>query len=62
MSPGRIRMHSSPAVVDLRAYIDHPEWSLDMAEIPPAFWQQNEVEGRMLGLPAERSGRLLLLR
>jgi ABC-type glycerol-3-phosphate transport system substrate-binding protein len=49
-------------VVDLTDYIDHPKWGLtaeEIADIPDVFWEQDQVGEKRLGLPAERSTRLL---
>jgi multiple sugar transport system substrate-binding protein len=49
-------------VVDLTEYVNHPKWGLtpDMiADIPAVFWSQDRVGAKRLGLPAERSTRLL---
>jgi multiple sugar transport system substrate-binding protein len=50
------------AVVDLVPYVSDPLWGLkdgDLVDFPPAFWEQDEVGGRRLGVPAQRSTRLL---
>jgi multiple sugar transport system substrate-binding protein len=50
------------AVVDLNPYLIDPQWSLPAgasADFPAIFWAQDEVNGRRLGLPAQRSARLL---
>lgn len=49
-------------VVDLADYTDHPKWGFtadEIADIPQAFWEQDQVSEKRLGLPAERSTRLL---
>jgi ABC-type glycerol-3-phosphate transport system substrate-binding protein len=53
---------ASGAVVDLAPYIRDPEFGLtgdEVADFPPVIWQQDEVGGRRLGVPAERSARFL---
>jgi multiple sugar transport system substrate-binding protein len=50
------------ALVDLTAYLDDLQWGLpvaDRADFPAIFWQQDAVDGRQLGVPAQRSARLL---
>lgn len=49
-------------VVDLTDYVNHPKWGLtavEIADIPKVFLEQDQVGTKMLGLPAERSTRLL---
>ncbi|KAF0106297.1 MAG: hypothetical protein FD146_2666 [Anaerolineaceae bacterium] len=53
---------ASGAVVDLTPYVSDPDWGLaagEVADFPSVFWQQDEVNGRRLGVPAERSARYL---
>jgi multiple sugar transport system substrate-binding protein len=53
---------ASGAVVDLTPYIADPDWGLassEVADFPSVFWRQDEVNGRRLGVPAERSARYL---
>ena len=50
------------AVVDLNAYLADPTWGLGretIADIPSAFLAQDNVNGKQLGLPAQRSARFL---
>ncbi len=50
------------AVVDLNPYLTDPQWTLAagaVADIPSAFWAQDNVNGRQLGVPAQRSTRLI---
>jgi multiple sugar transport system substrate-binding protein len=49
-------------VVDLTDYVHHPKWGLsadEIADIPRVILEQDQVGSKMLGLPAERSTRLL---
>jgi multiple sugar transport system substrate-binding protein len=49
-------------VVDLNASLTDPDWGLSvdsLAEIPAPFLAQDDVGGRQLGVPAQRSTRLL---
>jgi multiple sugar transport system substrate-binding protein len=49
-------------VVDLTDYVNHPKWGLtaqEIADIPRVIWGQDQVGKKRLGLPAERSTRLL---
>ncbi|HUH96034.1 MAG TPA: extracellular solute-binding protein [Anaerolineales bacterium] len=50
-------------VVDLTPYVNDPKYGLsdsDIKDIPSVFWDQDEVGGVRLGIPAERSARYLL--
>jgi len=50
------------AVIDLSPYLDDLQWGLnaaDRADFPAIFWQQDTLDGRQLGVPAQRSTRLL---
>ncbi len=50
------------AVVDLKPYLGDPQWGLAAdasADIPSAFWAQDNVDGKQLGLPAQRSARVI---
>ena len=50
-------------VVDLKAYIDNPKWGLatdTTSDIPEIFWAQDNINGKQLGIPAQRSARLIL--
>jgi ABC-type glycerol-3-phosphate transport system substrate-binding protein len=49
-------------VVDLQPYLSDPQWGLGTeasADIPSIFWAQDNVNGKQLGVPAERSARFL---
>ena len=53
---------ASAAVVDLSPYLGDPAWGLgrdDIADFPPVFWAQDVLDGKQLGLPAQRSARFL---
>ena len=50
-------------VVDLTAYVGDPDYGLSSSEVrdfAPVFWSQDEVAGKRLGIPAERSATFLL--
>jgi len=50
-------------VVDLTDYVNDPKYGLsdgDVKDIPSVFWNQDEMGGERLGIPAERSARFLL--
>ncbi|MDI6770008.1 MAG: extracellular solute-binding protein [Anaerolineales bacterium] len=50
------------AVVDLNPYVFDPTWGLtanEIADIPAAFWMQDQVDGQRLGVPAQRTARFL---
>ncbi len=54
---------SSGAIVDLNPYVADPEYGFTQDEVkdfPPVFWTQDSIGGKRLGIPAERSARLLL--
>ena len=55
--------NASGAVVGLDPYIYDSKWGLadngGTADFPAIFWQQDEVAGRRIGVPAERSARYL---
>jgi multiple sugar transport system substrate-binding protein len=53
----------SHKLVDLLPYINDAQWgmtSTEQADFYPIFWDQDVVDGRRLGMPAFRSGQLLL--
>lgn len=50
-------------LIDLLPYVNDPQWGLtatEQADFYPLFWNQDLVDGRRLGIPAFRSGQLLL--
>ncbi len=50
------------AVVDLNPYLGDPQWALAAdasADFPSIFWAQDNVNGKQLGLPAQRSARFI---
>lgn len=49
-------------VTDLYSYIHHSKLGLstdEIKDIPAAFWKQDQIGNKQLGLPAARSGRFL---
>lgn len=49
-------------LVDLQAYVTDPVWGLplpEQADFTPAFWEQDIVAGRRLGIPMQRSAQVL---
>ena len=49
-------------VVDLQPYLVDPQWGLGSdatADIPSIFWAQDNVNGKQLGIPAQRSARFI---
>ncbi len=49
-------------VVDLQPYLGDPQWGLGtdaIADIPSIFWAQDNVNGKQLGVPAQRSARFI---
>ncbi len=54
--------NASASVVDLSPYLGDPVWGLGsdgVAAFPPVFWAQDTVDGKQLGVPAQRSARFL---
>ena len=50
------------AVVDLNPYLSDPQWALEpgaSADIQSIFWAQDNVNGKQLGFPAQRSARFI---
>jgi len=50
-------------VVDLKPYVNDPMygWSpLEVSDFPTVIWNQDEVDGKRYGVPAQRTGRFLL--
>jgi ABC-type glycerol-3-phosphate transport system substrate-binding protein len=53
---------ASGKVVDLKPYLGDPQWGLaadSIADIPSIFWAQDNVDGKQLGVPAQRSARFI---
>jgi len=51
------------ALVDLNLYVHEPQWGLsetDLVDIPSVFWMQDEVDRFRLGIPAQRTARLMI--
>jgi multiple sugar transport system substrate-binding protein len=49
-------------VVDLTPYVADPIWGLsetDVADFPAVFWEQDQVGDKRLGMPAQRTTRLM---
>jgi ABC-type glycerol-3-phosphate transport system substrate-binding protein len=49
-------------VVNLQPYLVDPKWGLGkdaIADIPTIFWAQDNVNGKQLGVPAQRSARFI---
>jgi ABC-type glycerol-3-phosphate transport system substrate-binding protein len=50
-------------VVDLTAYVNDPLYGFsanDILDFPPVIWDQDNVEGKRYGIPAQRTGRFIL--
>ena len=50
-------------VVDLNPYVNDPIYGLsadDVLDFPPVVWDQENVDGKRFGVPAERTARFLL--
>jgi multiple sugar transport system substrate-binding protein len=53
---------ASASIVDLSPYLSDPVWGLgndSLAAIPRIFWAQDDLNGKQLGVPAQRSARFL---
>ena len=53
---------ASGSVVDLAPYLNDPTWGLGsegVADFPAVFWSQDNLGGKQLGVPAQRSARFL---
>lgn len=49
-------------VLDLNPYIFSTEWGFSddqRNDFQPVFWEQDQIEGRQLGIPAQRTARVL---
>jgi ABC-type glycerol-3-phosphate transport system substrate-binding protein len=58
-----VEWHAQEAVLELDLYVSDPVYGLSEAEIadfPSVFWEQDQVAGVRLGVPAQRTARLLL--
>jgi ABC-type glycerol-3-phosphate transport system substrate-binding protein len=58
-----IEWNASGYIVDLGDYVSDPAYGLESTEIsdfPTVFWNQDIVAGTRLGVPAQRSARLLI--
>ena len=58
-----VEWHAQDAVLELDPYVSDPVYGLSEAEIadfPSVFWEQDQIEGMRLGIPAQRTARLLL--
>jgi ABC-type glycerol-3-phosphate transport system substrate-binding protein len=50
-------------VVDLKPYVSDPVYGLspdDLADFPAVIWDQDELDGKRFGVPAQRTARFLL--
>jgi ABC-type glycerol-3-phosphate transport system substrate-binding protein len=50
-------------VVDLKPYVTDPEYGwnpFEISEFPTVIWNQDEVDGKRFGVPAQRTARFLL--
>lgn len=53
---------ASGSIVDLSPYLSDPAWGLGsevVADFPPIFLAQDYLDGKQLGIPAQRSARFL---
>lgn len=51
------------AITDMTSYINDPVWGMskaDLSDFPSVFLEQEQVDGRWLGLPAQRTARFLI--
>lgn len=52
----------SDLIVNLESFVQDPVWGLTLAEqedFYPAFWEADVIDGRRVGIPAQRSGQAL---
>ncbi|HLO18666.1 MAG TPA: extracellular solute-binding protein [Anaerolineales bacterium] len=50
-------------VVDLKPYVSDPEYgwnAFEISDFPTVIWNQDEVDGKRFGVPAQRTARFLL--
>jgi len=58
-----VEWHAQEAVVDLNPYVSDPLYGLGgpaVADFPSVFWEQDQFGELRLGMPAQRTARLLL--
>ena len=58
-----VEWYAQGAVLDLEPYVSDPVYGLSEAQIadfPSVFWEQDQVEDLRLGMPAQRTARVLL--
>jgi len=58
-----VEWYGQDAVLDLNPYVSDPVYGLDEAQIadfPSVFWEQDRLGDLRLGMPAQRTARLLL--
>jgi multiple sugar transport system substrate-binding protein len=57
-----LKWNAAGSVVDLNPYLNDPTWGLAadaIADVPSIFWDSAKFDGKLLGLPAQRSARFL---
>jgi multiple sugar transport system substrate-binding protein/sn-glycerol 3-phosphate transport system substrate-binding protein len=47
-------------IADLTPYVQDPLYGIDSSDIPNVFWNQDHLNGKRLGIPAQRTARFLL--
>jgi len=58
-----VEWHAQEAVLDLNPYVSDPLYGLggpEIADFPSVFWEQDQFRELRLGMPAQRTARLLL--
>jgi ABC-type glycerol-3-phosphate transport system substrate-binding protein len=58
-----VEWHAQEAVVDLNPYVSDPLYGLggsQIADFPSVFWEQDQFGELRLGMPAQRTARILL--
>lgn len=53
---------SQSGVADWNAYVNDPHWGWsadEIADFDPAFWNQDDANGKRVGLPAQRTARFM---
>lgn len=54
--------NSQSGVADWNPYVNDPQWgwgASETADFDPAFWNQDGVDGKRIGLPAQRTARFI---
>jgi multiple sugar transport system substrate-binding protein len=60
LSEHALEWDADGVVVDLMPYVQDPLYGLDTSDIPKVFWNQDYIDEKRLGIPAQRTARFLL--